>query len=50
MHRIAEYGIAAHWKKYKEGMDIAGNKDDKSFAWIRQLAEWQKDRTDSYEL
>jgi len=49
MHRVAEYGIAAHWK-YKEGMDVAANKDDKSFAWIRQLLEWQKDLTDSYEF
>ncbi|MBI4949564.1 MAG: bifunctional (p)ppGpp synthetase/guanosine-3',5'-bis(diphosphate) 3'-pyrophosphohydrolase [Deltaproteobacteria bacterium] len=48
MHRIAEYGIAAHWK-YKEGV-AAGGKDDKSFAWLRQLLEWQKDLKDSDEF
>ncbi|MBI5599170.1 MAG: bifunctional (p)ppGpp synthetase/guanosine-3',5'-bis(diphosphate) 3'-pyrophosphohydrolase [Deltaproteobacteria bacterium] len=48
MHRIAEYGIAAHWK-YKEGKP-AGGKDDAGFAWIRQLLEWQKDLTDSFEF
>ena len=37
MHRVAEYGIAAHWK-YKEGKVFDG-KDDKSFAWLRQLLE-----------
>ncbi len=41
MHRIAEEGIAAHWK-YKEKGDI-GNKYDEQFAWIRQLVEWQQD-------
>ena len=48
MHRVAEYGIAAHWK-YKEGRD-AGHKDDKSFAWLRQLLEWQRDLKESDEF
>ncbi|MBI5455130.1 MAG: bifunctional (p)ppGpp synthetase/guanosine-3',5'-bis(diphosphate) 3'-pyrophosphohydrolase, partial [Deltaproteobacteria bacterium] len=48
MHRIAEYGIAAHWK-YKEGV-AAGGKDDRNFAWLRQLLEWQKDLKDSDEF
>ena len=48
MHRIAEYGIAAHWK-YKEGksLDLV---DDKRFAWLRQLLEWQKDLKDPREF
>ena len=39
MHRIAEEGIAAHWK-YKEGRRGAGE-DDQRIAWLRQLVEWQ---------
>ncbi len=48
MHRIAEYGIAAHWK-YKEGKPIE-SKDDKYFTWLRQLLEWQRDLKDSGEF
>jgi len=48
MHRIAEQGIAAHWK-YKEGKDIE-RKDDKQFAWLRQLLEWQQDLKDPREF
>ncbi|MBI5643817.1 MAG: bifunctional (p)ppGpp synthetase/guanosine-3',5'-bis(diphosphate) 3'-pyrophosphohydrolase [Deltaproteobacteria bacterium] len=48
MHRVAEYGIAAHWK-YKEGK-VVDSKDDKSFAWLRQLLEWQRDLKDSDEF
>ncbi|MBW7956615.1 MAG: bifunctional (p)ppGpp synthetase/guanosine-3',5'-bis(diphosphate) 3'-pyrophosphohydrolase [Deltaproteobacteria bacterium] len=48
MHRIAEYGIAAHWR-YKEGREPEG-KDDKSFAWLRQLLEFQMDLKDSDEF
>ena len=40
MHRIAEEGIAAHWK-YKEGR--RGVQDDERVAWLRQLVEWQQD-------
>ena len=48
MHRVAEYGVAAHWK-YKEG-DASMSKHDKSFSWLRQLLEWQRDLTDSFEF
>jgi len=48
MHRIAEQGIAAHWK-YKEGKDIE-RKDDEQFAWLRQLLEWQQDLKDPREF
>jgi guanosine-3',5'-bis(diphosphate) 3'-pyrophosphohydrolase len=41
MHRIAEHGIAAHWK-YKEGVKTASSLDNK-FAWFRQLLEWQQE-------
>ena len=45
MHRIAEEGIAAHWK-YKEGSKGPGD-DDQRIAWLRQLVEWQRDMRDS---
>ncbi|MBI5681856.1 MAG: bifunctional (p)ppGpp synthetase/guanosine-3',5'-bis(diphosphate) 3'-pyrophosphohydrolase [Deltaproteobacteria bacterium] len=48
MHKIAEYGIAAHWR-YKEGRSIP-DKDDKRFAWLRQLMEWQKELKDPAEF
>jgi guanosine-3',5'-bis(diphosphate) 3'-pyrophosphohydrolase len=38
MHRVAEEGIAAHWK-YKEGRKSA--EDDKRIAWLRHMVEWQ---------
>lgn len=41
MHRVAEYGVAAHWK-YKEG----GKRDfafEEKLAWLRQLMEWQQE-------
>jgi guanosine-3',5'-bis(diphosphate) 3'-pyrophosphohydrolase len=48
MHKIAEEGIAAHWK-YKEGR-IIEEADDKRFTWLRQLLEWQRDLKDSTEF
>lgn len=48
MHRVAEEGIAAHWK-YKEGR--GGSRGDESrFGWLRQLMEWQKELKDSREF
>jgi guanosine-3',5'-bis(diphosphate) 3'-pyrophosphohydrolase len=41
MHKISEYGIAAHYK-YKEG-DFKPDEFDKRIAWIRQLLDWQKE-------
>ncbi len=48
MHRIAEEGIAAHWK-YKEGRRGAAE-DDQRVAWLRQLVEWQRDMRDPGEF
>lgn len=40
MHRVSEYGVAAHWR-YKEGPK-GGDKDfDQKVAWLRQVLEWQ---------
>ncbi|MCL4843398.1 MAG: bifunctional (p)ppGpp synthetase/guanosine-3',5'-bis(diphosphate) 3'-pyrophosphohydrolase [Bryobacteraceae bacterium] len=44
MHRIAEEGIAAHWK-YKEGRRGRAE-DDQRIAWLRQLVEWQREMRD----
>jgi GTP pyrophosphokinase len=52
MHRVAEEGIAAHWR-YKEGRPFADTKDEKDqkrFAWLRQLMEWQRDLKDPTEF
>lgn len=50
MHRIAEYGIAAHWK-YKEGVsDNKVDKEESKLAWLRQTLEWQKDVNDPKEF
>jgi GTP pyrophosphokinase len=48
MHRVAEVGIAAHWK-YKEGKNKNSDVDIK-LAWLRQLLEWQKDMRDADEF
>ncbi len=48
MHRVAEAGIAAHWK-YKEGKGY-DEKEVKRFAWLRQLLEWQQELHDSKEF
>ena len=48
MHRIAEYGIAAHWK-YKEGITGHDN-DEEKLSWIRQTLEWQQEVSDSTEF
>ncbi|MDA2938857.1 bifunctional (p)ppGpp synthetase/guanosine-3',5'-bis(diphosphate) 3'-pyrophosphohydrolase [Acidobacteria bacterium AH-259-A15] len=48
MDRIAEEGIAAHWK-YKEGK-LEEGKDDKRFQWLRQLLEWQQEVKDPQQF
>jgi GTP diphosphokinase / guanosine-3',5'-bis(diphosphate) 3'-diphosphatase len=50
MHRVAERGIAAHWKyKEKIGGGIADS-DAQRFGWLRQLMEWQKELKDPAEF
>jgi GTP pyrophosphokinase len=48
MHRIAEEGIAAHWK-YKEGR-IGADRDEQYFLWLRQLLEFQQEVRDPQEF
>ena len=48
MHRIAEYGIAAHWKYKEQGR--VDDKDSKAFGWLRQFIEWQTDLPDNRQF
>lgn len=51
MHRVAEYGIAAHWK-YKEASDgkVSSGGEEEKLAWLSQILEWQKDMSDNKEF
>ncbi len=48
MHRVAEEGIAAHWK-YKASDNVTA-KDEQRLAWVRQLVEWQREMSDPNEF
>lgn len=48
MHRIAEYGIAAHWK-YKEGK-LTDTKIDDQINWLREVMDTQREMSDSHEF
>lgn len=48
MHRLAEYGIAAHWK-YKEQARVA-DRDSKAFGWLHQFVEWHQDLPDNRQF
>lgn len=47
MHRVAEYGIAAHWRYKEEKTD---QDFDMKLSWLRQLLEWQKDLRDAKDF
>ncbi len=50
MHRVAERGIAAHWRyKERNGGGVA-DQDAQRFGWLRQLMEWQKELKDPAEF
>ena len=51
MHRVAEYGVAAHWR-YKEGSGAAGGRGrfEERMTWLRQLLEWQRETPDTNEF
>ena len=48
MHRVAECGIAAHWK-YKEQGRVA-DRDSKAFGWLHQFVEWHQDLPDNRQF
>ena len=50
MHRVSEYGVAAHWR-YKESGTRKGDKDlEKQIAWLREMVDWQDETKDSREF
>ncbi|XBC99692.1 bifunctional (p)ppGpp synthetase/guanosine-3',5'-bis(diphosphate) 3'-pyrophosphohydrolase [Pseudalkalibacillus hwajinpoensis] len=50
MHKVAEYGIAAHWA-YKEGDENMVNSSfEKKLSWFRQILEWQNDVSNAEEF
>lgn len=51
MHKIAEYGIAAHWA-YKEGKEIKPHEKEflEKLTWFREILEWQNDTNDAEEF
>ena len=48
MHRVAEYGIAAHWKYKEQGR--VGERDSKAFGWLHQFVEWNQDLPDNRQF
>ena len=52
MHRMAEYGIAAHWKYKETGGSEAENtqSEEEKMAWLRRILEWQHDMDDNKEF
>jgi guanosine-3',5'-bis(diphosphate) 3'-pyrophosphohydrolase len=49
MHRIAEQGVAAHWK-YKDGAREVSSADDQRIVWMRQLIEWVQEMQEPSEF
>ena len=49
MHRVAEVGIAAHWR-YKDGGSRFDQDYDAKLAWVRQLMDWQREVSDATEF
>jgi GTP pyrophosphokinase len=49
MHRVAEYGIAAHWRYKAPGTEGPPDTDQR-FAWLRQMLEWQQHLQDPDEF
>lgn len=51
MHRVAEYGIAVHWKYKQSGSTKAAmDSAEEKLSWLRQILEWQKDMSDNKEF
>ena len=49
MHRIADQGVAAHWK-YKGGTEVASSADDQRIVWMRHLIEWVQEMQEPSEF
>ena len=50
MHRIAEFGIAAHWRYKEKTTQGSGDDLDSKLYWVRQILDWQNETRDSKEF
>ena len=53
MHRVAEYGVAAHWQykeKHCKGGGAGSSRDAERFTWLRQILDWQRELSDPREF
>ncbi|MES9994872.1 RelA/SpoT family protein [Desulfovibrio aminophilus] len=53
MHRVAEYGVAAHWQykeKHRKGGGAGSSRDAERFTWLRQILDWQRELSDPREF
>ncbi|BBD08045.1 RelA/SpoT family protein [Desulfovibrio ferrophilus] len=49
MHKLAEFGVAAHWS-YKEKGSKTVSRDLERFSWLREMMDWQKEESDPGEF
>ncbi len=50
MHRVAEYGVAAHWRYKESSRQAVDLSFETKVAWLRQLLEWQRDVMNAQEF
>ncbi|MFR7746489.1 MAG: RelA/SpoT family protein [Eggerthellaceae bacterium] len=50
MHRMSEYGVAAHWRYKEKGGKGSETDFDKQIAWLREMVDWQDETKDSREF
>lgn len=50
MHRMSEYGVAAHWRYKEKGGKGSDTAFDKQIAWLREMVDWQDETKDSREF
>ena len=50
MHRVAEFGIAAHWRYKEKRTQGSGDDLDSKLYWVRQILDWQSETRDSKEF
>ncbi len=50
MHRMSEYGVAAHWRYKEKGGKGVDTAFDKQIAWLREMVDWQDETKDSREF
>ncbi len=50
MHKVAEYGVAAHWKYKESGSIKASSEDDIKFSWMSQMIELEKEASNANDF